>query len=237
METLIGRKAAKISERLQGISMSPSTPRPKNWLLLRLRSWHSWTGMAALLILVMLGLTGIYLNHPELLGLDPVPAETGKLLFTSSGLTALVPIEQALKAAHAEWGEAKVQFVQLREEGNRLVYRVRRRNSSDEVTVDARSGLLVAVRTGQREVRYAEDGTAQENQMSWTRLMFDLHTGRILGFPGRLIADGAGMAILLLSFSGIFLFVIPRWRRWRKRLPQSAEAPPVFSSSSSPTSL
>ena len=48
--------------------------------------------------------------------------------------------------------------------------------------------------------------------------MFDLHTGRILGGPGRLIADAAGVAVLLLAGSGVYLFTIPRWRTWRIRV-------------------
>jgi hypothetical protein len=196
--------------------MMLSTHRPRNWLLLRLRSWHAWAGMSALVILVLVAVTGVYLNHPEVLGLDPAPSDTGRVLSTSSGdLAELVPMSRALAAAHAEWGEAKVLFVQLREEGDRLVYRVRRRGSSDEVTVDARTGKLLAVRRQLQEVRFDDDGTAHESQICWTRVMFDLHTGRILGFSGRLIADAGGIALLLLGASGIYLFIIPRWRRWR----------------------
>src|SRR5262249_23091441 len=89
--------------------------RPKNWLLLRLRSWHGRVGIAALVLLVLLALTGIYLNHPDLFGLDPVPPENGDGLTTwVSDLTGLVPLSRALEAAHAEWGKARVLFVQLR---------------------------------------------------------------------------------------------------------------------------
>ena len=176
--------------------MAQSSPRPKNWLLLRLRSWHAWAGISALLMLVLLAATGIYLNHSELFGLDPAPPDTGLVLSTSSGdMADLVPLTRALSAAHAEWGEAAVQFVQLRAEGDQLVYRVRRRGSSDEVIVNARTGKLLAVRRQLQEFRYDEDGTARESRLSWTRIIFDLHTGRIVGFPGRLIADGAGLAL------------------------------------------
>lgn len=197
--------------------MERTDRRPRNWLLLRLRSWHAWAGMSALLMLVLLAVSGVYLNHPEVFGLDPAPPDRGQILSTSSGdLAELVPPGRALAAAYEQWGEAKVLFVQLREEGDRLVYRVRRRGSSDEVIVDARTGRLVAVRRQFQEVRHAEDGTVQESRVSWTRVMFDLHTGRILGFPGRLIADAGGIALLVLAISGIYLFVVPRWRKWRK---------------------
>jgi hypothetical protein len=198
--------------------MTMAAHRPKNWLLLRLRSYHGRVGMTALLLLVLLALTGVYLNHPDLFGLDPVPPDRGELLTTSTDSAPLVALRKALEAARAEWGEAPVQFVQLREEGARLVYRVRRRGSSDEVTVDARTGRLVAVRGDLQEVRYTADGRPQSAQFSWTRVMFDLHTGRILGGPGRLIADAAGLAVLLLATSGVYLFAIPRWRRWRTRV-------------------
>jgi uncharacterized iron-regulated membrane protein len=198
--------------------MKAAPSRPRNWLFVKLRSWHGWAGMSALAMLVLLAVTGIYLNHPDLFGLDPAPTDSGRLLSTKTANVAeLVPLAKAIEAAREQWGDVPVQFVQLREEGDRLIYRVRRRGSSDEVTLDARTGRLIAIRRQVQETRFSDDGTPEESRVSWTRLMFDLHTGRILGFAGRLIADAAGMFLLTLTASGLYLFVVPRWRRWRKR--------------------
>jgi hypothetical protein len=197
-------------------TMSAISCRPKNWLLHRLRSWHARIGMVALLLLMMLALTGVYLNHTALFRLDSAPEEAGEPLTTMTLLSStLAPVSRALQRARAEWGDVPLQFVQLRQEGGRLLYRVRRKGRSDEVTVDARTGRLVAVRDQWQETVYGEDGAPQASHVSWTRVFYDLHTGRILGEPGKLIADAAGVALLLLAGSGVYLFTIPRWRKWR----------------------
>jgi hypothetical protein len=208
--------------------MTATRPRPKNWLLHRLRPWHARTGTAALLLLLLLALTGIYLNHSALFGLDPAPAEAAEPLTTATPPEAVpIPVGRALDVARAEWGDVRLQFVQLRQEGGRLVYRVRRKGRSDEVTVDGQTGRLAAVRGRWRETRYDEDGGAQDSRVSWTRLLFDLHTGRILGEPGKLIADAGALALLLLAASGAYLFTVPRWRKWRaaRRRPPAASKP------------
>jgi hypothetical protein len=190
--------------------------RPRTWLLLRLRAWHARIGMVALLLLVLLALTGIYLNHAALFQREAGPAGTGELRTTAIlEEAAPIPIHRALEAARVEWGDVPLQFVQLRQEGGRLVYKVRRQGHSDEVTVDARTGRLVAVRDQWRETRYAEDGAPERSRVSWARLLFDLHTGRIFGEPGKLIADAGALALLLLAASGAYLFVVPRWRKRR----------------------
>jgi uncharacterized iron-regulated membrane protein len=196
--------------------MSADTNRPTNRFLLLLRSWHGRIGVSAVALLTLLALTGIYLNHQDLFGLDPVPVEPDALLTTATPTgTGLVGLERVMEAARAEWGDVPLQWVQLRAEAGRLVYRVRRRGRSDEVTLDAHTGRLVAVRTQLHDTRYDEDGEPLGERLSWGRLFYELHTGRLLGMPGRLIADAAGVAVLLLASSGVYLFTVPRLRKWR----------------------
>lgn len=40
--------------------------RPKNWLLIKIREWHTWMGIALSAVIVMVCFTGIYLNHKDL---------------------------------------------------------------------------------------------------------------------------------------------------------------------------
>jgi hypothetical protein len=196
--------------------MTTPPHRPRNWFLLRLRTAHAWVGVSALTLFVLVALTGVYLNHTGLFRLEDAPVEQGVLLTTATPASA-VPISpaQALEVARGEWGDVPLQFVQLRQEGDRLVYKVRRRGRSDEVTVDASSGRLLAVRGTLQETRFTDDGSARDTRIPWSRVFYDLHTGRLLGEGGKLIIDAGALALLLLGTSGVYLFVVPRWRKWR----------------------
>jgi hypothetical protein len=200
--------------------------RPNNGALLQVRSWHRRVGLAVALFAVLLASTGIYLNHTDFFRFDPLPPDSGRLLTTTTAADAApVPFDRALTLARSEWGDVSVQFSQLREEGVRLVYKVRRRGHSDELTVDARTGYLLANRGAVRETRFADDGAAGETRVSWTRLLFDLHTGRIAGLSGKLVTDSAAVGLAVLVASGLYLFAVPRLRKRRSARQQAAQAP------------
>ncbi|MDO3380322.1 PepSY-associated TM helix domain-containing protein [Geoalkalibacter halelectricus] len=56
-----------------------------------------------------------------------------------------------------------------------------------------------------------EGGTTEG--VSLVRLMFALHSGAVWGMPGRLLIDAAGVALIFLSASAIYLWYFPRSRR------------------------
>jgi uncharacterized iron-regulated membrane protein len=83
-----------------------------------------------------------------------------------------------------------------------------------------RSAAIRPVASGRRrgtlqETRFADDGTARDTRIPWSRVFYDLHTGRLLGESGKLIIDAGALALLLLGTSGVYLFAAPRWRKWR----------------------
>jgi len=50
----------------------------------------------------------------------------------------------------------------------------------------------------------------REQQITWLKLMQDIHSGQIFGFQGKLLNDIVGIIIILLAISGIIL-----WKRKR----------------------
>ncbi len=50
------------------------------------------------------------------------------------------------------------------------------------------------------------------------RLLFELHSGKLFGFPGRLLVDFAAFVLLFLSFSALYLWMKPFGKRWFARL-------------------
>ena len=45
------------------------------------------------------------------------------------------------------------------------------------------------------------------------RILFELHSGKLFGLPGRLLADVAALLLLFLCFSAVYIWFVP----WRKR--------------------
>lgn len=57
-----------------------------------------------------------------------------------------------------------------------------------------------------------------KNTIGTFRLLWIIHSGEILGIPGRLLADIGGLAIIFLSITGIIYFISPKIiKRWRNR--------------------
>lgn len=63
-----------------------------------------------------------------------------------------------------------------------------------------------------------------DEKISLFSLMFDLHSGEIFGLPGRLLYDAAGVMIVFLSFSGIYMWYFP----WRKKKKSKAGSKKLF---------
>lgn len=134
--------------------MSVPTPAAKpnpNARLLQYRKLHTWFGLFAAMFLVMIALTGIYLNHKntfqpllELVGAPPKHDEhagpSGKPGATATDLAALpVSLSQALEKAAPHLGERSVERVELKPEHGRVVYKVKA-VGGPEVIVDATTG-------------------------------------------------------------------------------------------------
>jgi uncharacterized iron-regulated membrane protein len=131
---------------------APPKPKPKanpNAVLLLFRKYHTWFGVFAAGFVVMIAVTGIYLNHKDtfrsLLGVvkpdDEHHGPGGRPgLPTATELAALpVSFPQALEQAAPHLGDRAVERVELRAEHGRLVYKVKA-VGGPEVVVDAATG-------------------------------------------------------------------------------------------------
>ncbi|WP_169457914.1 PepSY-associated TM helix domain-containing protein [Ottowia thiooxydans] len=73
----------------------------------------------------------------------------------------------------------------------------------EQVYLDARTGRPLA------RASY-DEGTAADKFLAW---QYPLHSGEIFGFYGRLLVGISGVAVALLSVTGVVIW----WRRWRAR--------------------
>jgi hypothetical protein len=174
------------------------------------RRWHRWLGLAFLLPTLVLGLTGILLNHKELFFGEVSTRPTGGLLTTTSQLEQLpLSLAEALARGQAVWGEIALEKVELKEEKGRLLYKLVP-GPGRELLIDVQSGTM-QVRDG---LRIKQDGKTNGN-LDWKKLTGELHSGKILGLTGRLLMDIAAAALVVLAATGLYLWALPRRQRRR----------------------
>jgi uncharacterized iron-regulated membrane protein len=208
---------------------SPS-PEPGSWRLARFRRWHKWGGVTAALLLLVLGATGIVLNYKQpvfaRLGIEskrgerdasPLPAgkSPGAVKFTTAAGIAggKIDFAGALAIARAEWGDVPLERVELRSERGSVSYRFRKSGGA-ELWVDAADGTHLTKGEYERIGKAGADGVPTQ-QTDWGKILIDLHTGRIGGEVGKAVMSCAGLLLLGLTLSGVYLWVKPIFIRFQ----------------------
>jgi uncharacterized iron-regulated membrane protein len=231
-------------------------PKPKHWLLAKLRQWHLWGGLLAGLFLLLVAASGIVLNYKQpifsVLGLEkkyPKPEESsGELrqqparleLTTRNGTKALpVSLEQALQLAHAQWGDVPLERIELKAERGGMLYKLKQKGG-EELWVNAVTGTHL-VKGEYERVSMEAGGGPGTRSTDWGKILIDLHTGKIGGEFGKAVMSGAALLLLLLSLSGVYMWLKPILIRRqnakakiRVRAPDDVTAPPTLAASRNP---
>ncbi len=197
-------------------------PQPQNRRLAQFRRWHKWGGITAGLFLLVLGVTGIFLNYKnpifnalgvptkrerDVSPLLPAP-KSPAVAFTTDGIAGgTVTFEKALALAKGEWGDAALERAEIRAERGGVTYRFRN-SAGKELWVDAADGRHTVKGEYERISRSESDGTPVRST-DWGRILIDLHTGRIGGEVGKAVVSLVAMLLLLLTLSGVYMWVKP----------------------------
>ena len=209
--------------------------RPKNWLLIKVKEWHGWIGVALSLLIIVVCASGIYLNHKDFFkpGEGPEKKPDGKMMAAGAGgkaggyredderasgalttRTALVDLPvsfaRALDMAEERFGGVAVEKIELRDERGELVYKVKV-GEERELIVNALSGEQ-ALKDGYRHDEASAAGGGGRGY-DWAKIVKDLHTGKIGGEAGKLLIDATSIAVMGLTLSGLYLWAVPRARK------------------------
>ncbi|MBN8249458.1 MAG: PepSY domain-containing protein [Verrucomicrobia bacterium] len=235
---------------------APSAPKPKNWLLVKSRQWHTWAGLIAGAFLLVVGATGIVLNYKkpifQALGLEPqFETKSGKSMerpkvasgaaqqtpfSTSTGWSAAaISPEQILARARTELGDTPLERIELKSEHGELVWKVKA-HSGQELIVQADTGVGYIRGAYEKTGKPGPDGIAQSST-DWGKIALDLHTGKIGGEVGKALMTGAAVVLLFLTWSGVYLWAKPVLiRRTNARARAAAAAAVVPTASPLPPS-
>jgi hypothetical protein len=208
-------------------------PRSKNWLLIKFREYHTWLGLGAALFIVSTALTGIFLNHKDLIpGWEkkkPEMRQSAAALTPSTALDQLpVSFSQALTKSSVLLGpDAALEHIQLKDEHGTLIYKVKlmEHDHEKEVWVNAHTGDAT-LKDGYAMTTGA--GSAEETQRTnWNKIINDIHTGKIAGTAGKLVIDLCAIILAALTISGIYLWWIPKLRKKQSQRQAAAKAAAV----------
>ena len=129
-------------------------------LLKSMRSWHTQLGVYLALLVVLVSLTGIYLNHKDLLAREDDKNPTGRLRTDTQMSTLQITFTDALTVAREVWGDCVLEHIQLKDEQGTLIYKIKA-EKGDEIIVDATTGEVVH-KKAYNVVDYASDGVSAE---------------------------------------------------------------------------
>lgn len=212
----------------------------------KFRDVHLYVGLVLMLPVMIISATGIGLNHEKLLGLKrdlpkpkrekrddrekPRPGDKYKesAEVHPVSLGAAKPVEEtltprqslltdnasafdgALAAARETWGDVPLDHIQLKDEpGYGLVIKIKvpeRSNLKPEEIIYSVVSREVVAKRGEKGEGYPLH-----------KIIHDLHTGKIFSKDyGVAWSDISAASILLLSMTGLVLYVIPLWKKRNK---------------------
>ncbi|HEY9173121.1 MAG TPA: PepSY domain-containing protein [Verrucomicrobiae bacterium] len=106
--------------------------------------------------------------------------------------------------------------IELKAERGQLIYKLRRAGGS-ELWVNAADGAHFPKGQYERIVRAGADGVPVRTT-DWGKILIDLHTGKIGGEAGKAVMTCAAVLLLLLTCSGVYVWLKPLLIRRESRL-------------------
>jgi len=206
----------------------PAPVKAENWMLAKSRQWHLWGGLIAWVFLLIVATTGIVLNYKKpiftALGLenDAKEMKSGRVksakaemqeeksvkLTTANGFAAAtVGVGKALALARESWGEVPLERIELKDEHGTLLYKLKSRGG-EELQVNAITGAHF-IKGEYEKVSQSATGEVIARRTDWGKIMLDLHTGKIGGEVGKAIMTVAAGLLLLLTLSGVYMWLKP----------------------------
>jgi hypothetical protein len=181
-----------------------------------LRKLHSWLGIIALPWVILFGVTGFYLNHPDVIrSILPLTSyeDVGSRF---EGLPKPLTMEEAERIAQAYWPESQMKSV------SKSVY-----HGHEAINFEREAGqIIVAVDTGHyyvksrlKNLQFSPDGDLVGRKIYWNYVFGVFHRTGWLGWSlGTILADITSLALITFGISGMVLWYLPKHKGLKRRL-------------------
>lgn len=181
-----------------------------------LRKLHSWLGIIALPWVILFGVTGFYLNHPDVIRAI-LPLTSYEDVGTRfEVLPKPLTMEEAEKIAQAYWPESQMKSV------SKSVY-----HGHEAINFEREAGqIIVAVDTGHyyvksrlKNLQFSPDGDLVGRKIYWNYVFGVFHRTGWLGWSlGTILADITSLALITFGVSGMVLWYLPKHKGLKRRL-------------------
>jgi len=187
------------------------TPASKAKLLKFFRITHGWLGLIVFPWILVIGLTGLYLNHGKLVLGWIGASEYDESQFAEWPDAQGVSMTDALTLAQSIWPNEAVTAIS----GGQY-------HGFESISFTKESGkIIVAQPTGHYFVKtnltrktYAPDSTLLHKKIYWSSVFKWLHVrGWLSTTFGTWLADITAGSMVLFSLSGLFMFFMPRAKK------------------------
>lgn len=186
------------------------------YVLKTLRTLHSWLGVIVLPWVIIFGISGFYLNHPDVVrSLLPFQAYDEQA-FDFTPLPTALSTEQAADIARGIWPDSTMQSV------TRIQY-----HGFDAIEFNRDAGRIIVVpETGHYYVKsnlqnklFTPAGDMAARKIYWGYVLGVFHRTGWLGWSlGTILADITALALIGFGLTGIALWYLPRHKRLKRRL-------------------
>ena len=176
-----------------------------------LRTSHAWLAIIVFPWILMVGLTGFYLNHSKAVLRLIEPPAYDESLFEQWPNSIKATRESALALAETVWPREEVTKFSAKEYHSRPSYIMDL--PSGQVTVSRATGHYF-VKYGFMRETYAPDGTMLHSKRYWGSIFKRLHTrGWLSSRFGTWLADITSLTLVAFAISGMFLWWMPRAKK------------------------
>lgn len=188
-------------------------------VLKTLRTLHAWLGILIFPWILIVGLTGFYLNHAKAVLSFIEPPAFDESTFADWPDPVIADRGSSLAMARAIWPESPPQKFT---EGDY--------HGRPSFTIDTAAGQLIVseatghyfIKAGFTRKTFAPDGTKLDSKVYWSTIFKTLHVrGWLNNSVGTWIADITSIALVLFASSGIFLWWMPRAKKFARALKRS----------------
>lgn len=179
------------------------------------RTVHGWLGVFVMPWVLIIGATGLYLNHKNFFRpLIHQPAFS-EAAFDRVRPPAPITRETALRLGKKLWPDQGIMRITRKDYHGRPSYFVRKERGNIILSIPTGHYYL---RTRFRRQTFSPDGRLLHFKFDWPRLLMDLHEA---GWAGRglgtWLADIVAMAMMVFGSTGILMWATPKVRRLRGR--------------------
>lgn len=180
------------------------------------RTIHSYLGIIALPWVILFGISGLYLNHPNLItNILPASAYSDTSEQFESLETPLTS-EQAADIARLYFQNSPMKSI--REIEYHGFNSIEFQRESGTIIVSKETGHYY-VKNNFQNVLHSADGVVVDRKIYWNYFLGVFHRTGWFGWSiGTILADITAFALIIFGISGMTIWYIPRHRRFKRKV-------------------